>query len=469
MYSVPEEFHFRLHHCRPRFKDNIENVLLFISSEICCIGQQHNADFAEKLNSALIRFPGNTGKAIKTINNWRTEISSLLGLIEYHNDGTSSPSEMAKILDTEQDLIKFFRFFCFKFQYPGGHLKPERTHELLSKKVKFKPVPYILGVLKEGAKVTKHEFGISKEEATHCIFDDLRVTRDHRLKEDTLSLILENRSNKLEYNSSGDVIRYAGDILDYMLLANIVTKRSNGRYYLKTHEVEVIDSYLNDNEYFPLYESFYGDPKLTIKMVSETQKDWFKYVNKNLDNKVFKSDILSMLEDSLEIEPSTFTVEMIDSLRRKQSSERKVRTKDIGDTGEAITIRHEQIRLSNLGRKDLIKKIVKMPESLSAGYDINSYEGEAEIKRLIEVKTTISKNKLSIQRFHMTPNEWGSASTFGDAYYIYRLMISSDDISLFIIRNPVRQYKNDLLEMTPRDGVEISYNDQSGYYETTLV
>ena len=204
-------------------------------------------------------------------------------------------------------------------------------------------------------------------------------------------------------------------------------------------------------------------------MVSETQKDWFKYVNKNLDNKVFKSDILSMLEDSLEIEPSTFTVEMIDSLRRKQSSERKVRTKDIGDTGEAITIRHEQIRLSNLGRKDLIKKIVKMPESLSAGYDINSYEGEAEIKRLIEVKTTISKNKLSIQRFHMTPNEWGSASTFGDAYYIYRLMISSDDISLFIIRNPVRQYKNDLLEMTPRDGVEISYNDQSGYYETTLV
>ena len=468
MYSVPEEFHIRLHHCRPRFKDNIENVLLFVSSEICCIGQKSNADFAKKLNSALIRFPGNSEKAIKTINNWRTEISSLLGLIEYHNDGTSSPSEMAKILDAEQDLIKFFRYFCFKFQYPGGHLKPKHTYDLLSKQVKFKPAPYILRVLKEGTKVTEREFGISKEEATHCIFNDLRVVRDHRLKEDTLSLILENRSNNLEYDSSGDVIRYAGDILDYMVLANIVTKRPNGRYYPKTHEVEVIDSYLNDDKYFPLYEPFYGDPELTVQMVSDTQNDWFNYVNENLDKGIFKSDILSILEHSSAIEPSKFTLEMIGSLREKQASERKVRTKDIGDTGEAITIRHEQIRLTNMDRKDLIKKIVKMPESLSAGYDINSFEGEAEIKRLIEVKTTISKNKLSIQRFHMTPNEWGSASTFHNAYYIYRLMISSDDVSLFIIRNPVRQYKNDMLEMTPRDGVDISYDDKSGYYEQVL-
>ena len=99
MYRIPEEFFVRLHHCRPRFKNDRENVLLFIASELCLIGELPKADFAKELNSAIKRFPGNSAKKSKTIDNWRTEISSLLGLIEYTEDDTCKPSQMAEILN----------------------------------------------------------------------------------------------------------------------------------------------------------------------------------------------------------------------------------------------------------------------------------------------------------------------------------------------------------------------------------
>ncbi len=470
MYKIPDEFFIRLHHCRPRFKNDRENVLLYMASEICLMGELSKDEFATQLHKAIKRFPGNATKKKKTIDNWRTEISSLLGLIEYTDEGKCKPSQMAKILNEGQDLIEFFRFFCFKFQYPGGHLKPKQSLELIKKGVKFKPVKYVLSLLIEANKDRDSKFGISKEEATHCIFNDLRVVRDNRDVNDTLALIEKNRSQSVSYDSNGDVIRYAGDILDYMVLANLLDYRPNGKYYARTVEPEVIKVICDDQSFFPKYEDLYSKEELAIEDVTETQNAWFEYVNSNLNAEVFQADIFSIVdqpEDEDEDE-SSFIAELLESIRDKQHASGKVRTKDIGDVGEAIAIQHEQIRLKNLDREDLARKVVKMPEALAAGYDLNSYDGEAEIKRCIEVKTTISKNKLSIQRFHLTPTEWGAADSFQDRYYVYRLMISAKNVSLFIIKNPVKLYKNDIINMTPRDGADITYSDNAGKFEEVL-
>lgn len=75
MYKVPDEFYFRIHHVRPRFKSDIENVLLFVATEISKISEQPEKDFANELNNAIRHYPGNGIREIKTINNWRTEIS----------------------------------------------------------------------------------------------------------------------------------------------------------------------------------------------------------------------------------------------------------------------------------------------------------------------------------------------------------------------------------------------------------
>lgn len=469
MYQVPKEFYVRLHQCRPRFKNNIEDVLLFMASEICSIGELPNDEFSEQLNSSIKLFPGNASKTKKTIDNWRTEISSLLGLIEFTESGTSKPSQMAHTLDQGQDLIEFFRFFCFKFQYPGGHLKPVRSLELIERGVKFKPAKYILKLLIEANKGKEKKFGISKEEATYCIFNDLRVVRDNRAVEETIQLIQNNRVNGLDYDGNGDIVRYAGDILDYMELANLVDRKPNGKYYPRTNELEVISAITESEEYFTEYDELYSKDKVVLQDVNEKQNAWFNYVNSGLKPEIFQTDIFKIVEQDAEDQTeSSFIIELLESIRRKQEVKGKVRTKDIGDVGEAIAIQHEQIRLTNLERPDLAKKVIKMPEVLSAGYDINSFEGEAEIKRCIEVKTTISRNKLAIQRFHMTPNEWGAAETFRDAYYIYRLMISANNVSLFVMRNPVGLYKSDVIDMTPRDGIDISYNERAGNFEEVL-
>ena len=471
MYTVPDDNFKRLHHCRPRFKSNRENVLLYIASEICQIGEKTEIQFSQDLYDAITLFPGNGCKTKKTINNWRTEITTLLGLVEFNSNGNCKPSRMAEILSSKQDLIEFFRFFCFKFQYPGGHLKPNRSLELIQLGVKFNPARYLLRLMLQGNKENSGKFGLSKEEATHCVFNDLRVTRDNRDPAATLKLIMDNRIKKTEYDCSGDVVRYAGDILDYMELANLVMLRPNGKYYAKTYEVEVISSFVESTAYFPLYEELYTKSDITVSNINDTQEKWFDYVNENLNEDLFASDILSIIGDGSESEEQTdssFIVGILKAISKKQKENSQIKTKEIGDAGESIAIQHEKIRLTKLEREDLAKKVVKLPENLSAGYDINSFEGIAEIKRCIEVKATISKNKVNIMRFHMTPNEWGAAETFKEAYYIYRLMISSEGVSLFIINDPVGQYKMDNMAMTPRNGVDITYSEKSGYIEGVL-
>lgn len=79
MYEVPKEFYFRIHHVRPRFKGDIESVLIYMATEIAKIPEMPKRDFAKVLNEAIIRYPGNRIRTPKTINNWRTEISSLFG------------------------------------------------------------------------------------------------------------------------------------------------------------------------------------------------------------------------------------------------------------------------------------------------------------------------------------------------------------------------------------------------------
>lgn len=62
--------------------------------------------------------------------------------------------------------------------------------------------------------------------------------------------------------------------------------------------------------------------------------------------------------------------------------------------------------------------------------------------------------------FHMSPNEWRVASTIKEHYCVYRLMLSEQDKTLFVLRNPVALYKTDKIDAEPRDGMEISFTEE---------
>jgi hypothetical protein len=467
-YVIPSKYFFRLHHIRPRFKDDVENVLIYIATELSRLSELPKSQFIGKMNGFIRLFPGNARKVLKTINNWRTEISSLFGLYVPNQDNSRyKPGDMAMLLAEEQDLVRFFKFFLFYFQYPGGHLKSQEIVKIIDTGIKFKPAVFILKLLQAGEKLTGKRFAINKAELTHCVFNDLRVTRDNEPVAITLERILENRKTKAEYDWTGDVIRYAGDIIDYMNLANLVVVHGSD-YFLNKEETENISNFIHTDTWFDNYDKLYGKKGITASSVAKIAYDWFKYVNNLKDAALFKTDILQYIGIKARQETYDDLVEKAVEKFVDQVQEDTLQTKELGDFGENLIVGHEGMRLKNAGAAELISKIIRIPNSYAIGYDIRSFEVD-KTHRLIEVKTTISSKSIVSHNIHLTSNEWTAAESYGEKYYVYRLLISKADKRIFIIQDPVGKYKNNMLKMTPREGADIVFKEAAGQWTDLLL
>lgn len=472
-YVTPSEYFYRIHQVRSRFKNDVEAVLGFVSSQICALGLEKDDVFKSKLDDSIRRFPGNALHAPKTIANWRTEISSLFGLVQPH-EGYMEGTELAQFLAEEQDLIAFFRHFLLKFQYPGAHIKPEQVLKMVETGIHFHPTKFIIELLLEGQKNNENNrFGISKEEATHLIWNDLRVTRDQESPYSTLQRVLFNRTNKVSYDSTGDVVRQAGDVLDYLVLADLLVREPNGRYYLKPENIPVAIKIRDNAKIFSGYRKFYGKSNLTPSDMAEVQFEWFKFAGK-LNDIDLSPDPLALLEaiaadSAVEEAQGALATLLLEPLRAKIGQGTKIATKDIGNAGESIVLAHEQKRLFEQGMSKLSKKVTKIPDHLGIGYDILSFTGVAELQKFIEVKTSVSHGEVFLGQCHLTPPEWGSAETNQDAYFVFRVMISTKSVRCFVIQNPVAKYKKDILNMTVRNGADLSYTEAAGFWEELLV
>lgn len=480
-YKIPEEFYFRIHHVRPRFKGDIENVLIYVAEELARVGERPVDEFVREVNSALYRYPGNAHRELKTINNWRTEISALFGFIE-HTGTTDKPGRRALELAESQDLVESFKVFLYNFQYPGAHIKPKNVLEQIEAGVHFKPAQYILQLLRYANRDGGNAVGITKYEVCHCIFNDLRVTRDYEGVAATWSRILDNRRLRLDYDQTGDVIRYAGDIIDYMEIANLLKTYDSRTYYLNTLEEETIVKFCESNEWFSEYDTMIKNRSGSKEAVKDCSKGWFSYVNRDIQNTDFSTDILAYIaadENELKVLRENTTEDgrplITDFLNREEAFnqrmdtwQEKVSTKDIGDIGEGLVHGHECMRVKNGGREDLIHLIKRIPTQFAVGYDISSVELD-ERKRYIEVKTTISSKPLHFNRIHLTKNEWNTAASTHDRYFVYRLLLSKNERKLFLLQDPVGLYKNDLIDMIPADGADITFNPSKvGKFEELL-
>ena len=472
LYRTPEEFFFRIHHARPRFKSDVESVLLFVCQRISNLEKQPSSLYDAELYKMIRSYPGNYEKAPKTIHNWRTEISALFGLIETNNE-FSEPGFYAKLLAKNEDLIEFFRYFLFTFQYPGGHIKPQKIAEQIQAGIVFHPAKFIVELFFEGQKILGDEkqFSVTSAELTALAFNDLRVT-SHKTRDAkyVANLILENRKNRVEYDQTGDLIRYAQDILDYMVLADILNKRVNtNSYHFKTQGYEAALKIAQRAPIFSGYKHFYGHGKPDTSEISLIEDEWMQFVNQDRISEAFVGDILSILET----ENSEISIEvdgLIESLRRAIVGD----ARDIGRAGESVVITHEVTRLNSLKRNELSKRVKKIPDHLGVGYDILSFEGLvqtelAELNRYIEVKTTRSKRQLVANSFTLTPNEWNAARSHGDTYFVYRLIISEGALRMFVINNPYEQERKGNLSMSPRNGAEITYTEAAGTWEEVLI
>lgn len=480
-YKIPEELYFRIHHVRPRFKVDIENVLIYMAEEISAVGELPVEEFVSRVNGAIYCYSGNAHRKFKTINNWRTEISALFGFIE-HGERTDKPGRRAIELAENQDLVECFKVFLYSFQYPGAHIKPKNVLDQIENGIHFKPAQYILKVLKCANQEGGNSIGLTKSEVCHCVFNDLRVTRDDEGVEKTWARIKENRKNKVEYDQTSDVIRYAGDIMDYMEIANLLKTYDSYTYYLNTLEEEAIIKFIESLEWYPEYDKMIQERAGTMEEVKSCVKGWFSYVNRDIKDTDFSTDILAYIaadeNDLQQLKDNTSTESvrgLADLIVRDNVLEKRIATyydsfttKEIGDIGEYLVHGHECMRIKLGGREDLIHLIKKIPTQFAVGYDISSVELD-ERKRYIEVKTTISSKPLHFNRIHLTKNEWNAASSTNDRYYVYRLLLSKSERKLFLLQNPVRLYKQDKIDMIPSDGADIRFNPTKvGKFEELL-
>lgn len=480
-YKIPEEFYFRIHHVRPRFKSDIENVLIYMAEEITAVGECPVKEFVKKVNGAIYRYPGNAHRELKTINNWRTEISALFGFIE-HTGSTDRPGRRAAELADNQDLVECFKTFLYNFQYPGAHIKPQNVLEQIESGVHFKPAQYILKLLKYANKEGGNSAGITKFEVCHLVFNDLRVTRDNEDVGKVWERIADNRKARLDYDQSGDVIRYAGDIIDYMEIANLLKTYDSHMYYLNTLEEEAIIKFTESNEWFDGYDAMIKNQSGNLESVKGCSNRWFTYVNRDIQDTDFSTDILAYIAaDDMELQQlkknanTDSAIGLSELIERDNVLEKRIfayydnfTTKDIGDIGESLVHGHECMRVKMGGREDLIHLIKRIPTQFAVGYDISSVELD-EKKRYIEVKTTISSKPLHFNRVHLTKNEWNTASSTHDRYYVYRLLLSKNERKLFLLQDPVGLYKHDMIGMIPGDGADITFDPAKvGEYEELL-
>jgi len=454
MYRVPDKYYFRLHHPRPRFKDQVEDVIVFVASKIAMIGKQRADVFDRQLFDAIRSFPGNSTKRGKTIRNWETEISALFGLV-LESDDNREPSPRALELAKDSDLVRFFKLFCYFFQYPGGFNKPERTVEMVKEGIDFRPASYVLNMLLLAEEKTRKRQGLRAEEAAHCIWNDKRVTCNNEEPEYCWARIQDGRQKQVEYDCRGDVVRYAKDILDYMVLANLM-KKHGPLYYANRSEIAAISRCLRPEGNF----DYSGC--VSIELVKEAKPRWLRYFAQPKEPGFFATDIGALLDSTpvSELKPLPSVLELVAARIRL--------AKPIGDYGENLVLKHEVLRLKHAGRGDLADQVKVMPNSTLVGYDINSREFDGNM-RCIEVKTTASASAVSFRQFHLTANEWNAAKTYRDAYHVYRLMVNTQvGIRLFIIRDPVGKYRQGMIEMTPVGGADMSFRDDSGNYERLL-
>lgn len=469
-YKIPEEYFFRLHHVRPRFKNNVEEVLLYVATSISELRVSPQKGFNEELNKVLYKFNNNAKSTKKTIDNWRTEISALFGFV-VKNDSHSRPGKTAIRLSNNQYLDEFFNYFLYSFQYPGGHVKPKSLIKQIEAGIRFKPCQFIINLLIEGEKLSGKPFMVTAEELTQCAYFDLRVTTGNRTPVDVARTIIDNRRKKISYDYSyqslrnertgrlpsvGDINRYAGDILDYMVLANILNHKGTGYYYyLNTENIGAINYHLNNNVWFNGYDKYYGLDNIPNREIIELEYHWLLYVN--------RFDGIAEFVPRLKEQEVNKISSLIEEYYYQLKGVKNQPTKIIGDYGETLILAHEYLRTKNKSnRQHLINKI---PTPLGVGYDLQSIEIQKN-KRYIEVKTTKSKKSININRFKLTPNEFDTAETLGDRYFIYYLVINEKEKNIFMIQNPVEQCRLGNLKID--NNLIVEFNKKAGKWHKLM-
>lgn len=479
LYSTPPEHRFELHFPRSRFNTELEDILLLVSAEIIRLGSQSKEQFAVKIDSYLSKLRGGRLTA-KTIANQRTEMLRLYGLAKYQDTGDGIEvitGNRTLLLVQNQDVPRFFKSVCNRFQFPNGINKIQYIEQHLIESIRFKPAQYLIKLLTAGNEKTGRTFAVTAKEVAHLVFNDKRVTTGQEQPEKRVNLFLDLRKKEILCDGTGDVIRYARDFLTFMTWANLLTEYE-GKYFLNQSEKNALDFIANDSTFFDDFDLAKQGNIVERKEIKDVLEGWETYYADAdfAEEEALKTTLASFEKTTVEIvtednETETVTTgydlpkAVMDVVQNRYDTADKQTTKQIGDEGEEIMYALEKERVA-AERPDLMGLVRIVSNDTSLGFDIQSVFADG-IKKYIEVKTT-KRNFApgdfnSTAYFNISYNEWMTAKQHGDSYFIARVIIAKEKLSVFIIRNPYKQFEENKVTLYPVD-YRLMYKENAGEF-----
>ena len=246
-----------------------------------------------------------------------------------------------------------------------------------------------------------------------------------------------------------------------MVLANLLIYKS-GHYFINNDNKSLISIHITKDIWFSEYDKL--SARTPLQTIKQIEQKWIKYVNSfdsisefSVGGQKAKEDIDAIIQL------------YYDTLKRDGERQIRIPTKHIGDLGEWLVLAHE-IRRTKEGDAKRNHLIALIPTPLGVGYDIQSIE-VGEKKRYIEVKTTRSMKAITLNSFTLTPNEWDTAKTLREHYYIYYLTISRENgKKLFIVQDPVKELESGNLELKYRvnGSFNLTFNNEAGIWTDLL-
>jgi len=471
-YQTPDEYRLDLHFPRSRFNTELEDKLLLLTSKMVQLGNLPKNEFKAEINEYLSELNVKKLK-IKTIDNHRTEMTSLFGLIKQRNNEVIIGNRTILLVET-QDVPRFFKSVCNRFQYPNGINKIQFIDDYVRAGIRFKPAQYLIKLLRAGNQKTGKIFAVTAKEVAHLIFNDTRVTIDQETPETRIDLFLELRANRILCDGTGDVIRYARDFLNFMVAANLLIE-FNKRYFLNNREKAALDFIANDQTFFDDFNLAKQGAVVERQEIKDVLDDWDDfYADADFEEEealkttlsAFSQNTVEITDENNNTETVTTGIELptgvLETIGEQEAE--GLTTKQIGDEGEAIVYNLEKQRVT-AERPDLLGLVRIVSNDSSLGFDIQSVL-DTGVKKYIEVKTTkrsFEPDFNTTSFFGISSNAWETAKQFGDRYFIARVIIAREKISVFVIQNPYQRFEEEKIRLLPLE-YRLTYTLDSGEY-----
>lgn len=476
-YSTPPQYKLELHFPRSRFSRDFEDTLILLSSKMVELGTVSKEVFESEIDNFLHNLSNYT-LADKTIANQRTEMLRLYGLGKYIGEDVIVGNRTYELI-RNQDIPRFFKSLCNRFQFPSGVNKIQFTSDYVAANVRFKPAQYLIRLLRAGKDLTGKSVAVTAKEIAHFVFNDKRVTVNHDGAKECMKRLLDLRRKDILCEKTSDVIRYARDFMNFMVQANLLIEY-NKTYILNEREKDALDFIVNDKSFFDEYnKALMPDGTVDLEIIRNAEEHWHNYFTDvdTFEEEALKTTIEAFEKETIEVTMENNTIETVTTgfeiptalqqltTDEKTGEVKKVSTKDIGDEGELIVYGLERERVSKI-RPDLLALVRIVSNDTSLGFDVQSVY-DTGMKKYIEVKTT--KRNYTPSEFNGTAfftisyNEWLTAQQHGDNYYIFRVIIAKEKLSIFVIQNPALKEIDKSLSIFPTE-YRLIYTEQSGEF-----